>query len=257
MKPKILVLDIETSPMEAYVWGVFDQNIGINQIKEDSYIIAWAAKWLDSKEMIYADSRSSKDLSKNKAMIKQIWKLMDEAHIVVGQNSKRFDVKRLNAEFLRHDLDPPSSYRQMDTLTMSKKNFAFPSFKLEYMTSRFCAKHKKSSHKEFSGFELWRECLAGNKKAWQQMEDYNKKDVLSTEEYFNKIKKWDNSINFSVYSDSEDNICKCGSKEFKKNGFKFSNSGKYQRLKCIKCSSELRDKKNLLSKEKIKLLKAV
>ena len=45
-KPKILTFDIETSPVEAYVWGLWDQNIPIDFVKTDWTIFAWAAKWL-------------------------------------------------------------------------------------------------------------------------------------------------------------------------------------------------------------------
>ena len=47
---KILSLDIETAPAKVYCWGLWDQNIGINQIVEDGYVLCWCAKWIDKKE---------------------------------------------------------------------------------------------------------------------------------------------------------------------------------------------------------------
>ena len=41
-KPKILFLDIETCPIIADVWKLWDNNVGLNQIIKDWSIIAWA-----------------------------------------------------------------------------------------------------------------------------------------------------------------------------------------------------------------------
>ena len=86
------------------------------------------------------------------------------------------------------------------------------------------------------------------------MREYNVMDILSTEELYNKLKAWDNSINFNVYSDSLDHVCTCGSKNFKKNGFVYTNNSKFQRFTCTKCGAESRSSTNLLSKEKRKSL---
>ena len=36
---KLLFLDIETSPNQAYVWGLFKQNIGISQMTDSSRVM--------------------------------------------------------------------------------------------------------------------------------------------------------------------------------------------------------------------------
>ena len=48
-EPKILILDIETRPVLAYVWGLFKQNIGLNQIVEDGGTLCVGAKWHGEK----------------------------------------------------------------------------------------------------------------------------------------------------------------------------------------------------------------
>jgi hypothetical protein len=52
------------------------------------------------------------------------------------------------------------------------------------MTDKLCTTHKKKRHAKFPGFELWRECLAGNHEAWDEMREYNIDDVLSLEELY-------------------------------------------------------------------------
>lgn len=254
---KVLVFDIETAPILGHVWGLFDQNIALNQIQSDWHVLSWSAKWLyDAPEnVMYADQRKAKNIEDDSKILKQIWKLLDEADVVITQNGKSFDVKKLNARFLHHGFPPPSSYRHIDTKIIAKRHFAFTSNKLEYMTDKFCVKYKKLKHAKFSGFELWKQCLAGNLEAWKEMETYNKYDVLSLEELYLIFQPWDNSINFNVYHESPVHTCNCGSTEFSKNGFKYTNTGKFHRLICDNCGAEYSDKQNLLHKAKVKSLK--
>jgi len=251
-KPKILIYDIETAPILASVWGLWDQNISLNMIKSDWHILAWAAKWLGDKpsKIMYMDQRKAKNVENDKVILQGIWKLLDEDDIVITQNGKSFDEKKLNARFILNGMKPPSSYKHIDTKRIASRKFAFTSNKLEYMTDKLCKKYKKSKHKKFAGFDLWKECLAGNQAAWKEMEQYNKYDVLSLEELYNKLQPWDNSINFNVYNDNPVNKCNCGSTDLVKNGFKYTSVGKYQRYVCNVCGSESRDRDNLLTKVK-------
>ncbi len=242
-KPKILLLDIETAPLLSYTWGTWDQNIGLNQIHTDTCILSWAAKWYGESKVMYKDQRDAKDLENEKAILQDLWKLMDEAHVIVGHNSKKFDVKRINARFLVHGMRPPSSYKQIDTLTIAKKFFAMTSNKLEYLCKKLNCKIKKLTVRKFSGFELWKECLDRNKEAWKEMQKYNIQDVLALEELYNKLIPWDKSIDFNVYNDNEEHVCSCGSKKRTKNGWDYTKVNKYQRYKCNSCGKESRSRK--------------
>lgn len=248
--PRVLLVDIETAPVLAHVWGLYDQNVALNQIEADWFILSWSAKWLGEKKVMYADQRNAKNIENDKPLLEGIWKLLDEADIVVSQNGKAFDTKKLNARFVIHDMKPPSSYKQIDTFLLAKKHFGFTSNKLEYMSSKLCKKYKKLTHKKFPGFELWKECLAGNKQAWAEMERYNKHDVLALEELYTKLIPWDGSINFAVYQDAASKVCSCGSKKFHKNGYAYTSAGKYQRFSCAECGAESRSNSNEFSKLK-------
>lgn len=255
--PKVLILDIETAPMLGYVWGLWDQNVALNQVHTDWYILSWSAKWLDDppSKVMYMDQRNAKNIEDDSKLMKKIWELLDEADVIITQNGKKFDQKKLNARFILNGMQPPSSYKHIDTLVIAKKHFAFTSNKLEYMTDKLCTKYKKLKHAKFSGFELWKACLAGNKEAWKEMETYNKYDVLSLEELYHKLSPWDNTVNFNVYTDDEEHRCSCGSCEFKKQGYAYTSVAKYQRYKCKSCGKESRGRTNLLSKEKRASLK--
>lgn len=251
--PKILIFDIETAPLESYHWGLWNQNIGLNQIKEDWTVLSWAAKWAGSDEVFYMDTSSQKDLRDDRKILEGIWKLLDEADITVTQNGVSFDHKKLNARFIQHGMKPPSSAKKLDTKLMAKKYFKFTSNKLEYMTDKLCTKYKKLKHGNFPGMALWTEYLKGNKEAAREMEEYNRYDVLSLEELFFKLLPWDNQIDFNTYIDScEMHICTCGSVDSVKKGFYYTRTGKYQKYICKSCGKESRDRTNLLSKDKRK-----
>lgn len=252
---RILFLDIETSPILAHVWQLFDNNVSLNQVVSDWHLLSWSAKWADEDKIIYMDQRNAKDIQDDKALLEGVWKLLDAADVVIWQNGDHFDKKKLNARFILTGLKPPSSYRTIDTYKLAKKHFGFTSNKLEYMSKKLNQKYKKQDHKKFPGHELWVECLKGNKDAWKEMEKYNKHDVLALEEVYKRLLPWDNTINFNVYHDDFHHICSCGCKEFVKNGYYFTETAKYQRFKCKDCSSETRDNKNLLIKEKKESLK--
>jgi DNA polymerase elongation subunit (family B) len=256
---KILVLDIETSPLLVWCWGLFDQNIGLNQIKQDWNVLSFSAKWYEGRnkkvygpnnKVIYHSLANKKDKTDDRDLLEEVWKLLDECDILLTQNGVRFDNKKLNARFALHGMKPPSSFKHIDTLQIVKRNFALTSNKLEYLSDKFCTKYKKMTEREFAGFSLWKECLANNKRAWAEMKKYNSYDILSLEELYQKIGNWDTSIDFNVYSDSLETVCKCGSKEFKSKGYHYTSVGKFSRSKCVKCGAETRGRKNLLTKEK-------
>lgn len=254
-KPRILFFDIETSPILGYVWGLYDQNIGLNQINTDWTVLSWAAKWQDEDEVMYQDVSKQRNLRNDKAILKNIWKLLDEADIVVTQNGKSFDSKKLNARFIINGFKPPSSYLHYDTLREARKNFGFTSNSLENLSNMLNTKHKKLKHAKFAGFELWKECLKKNLAAWKEMKTYNINDVLTLEDVYNKLHPWSSNspINLSVFKSEtkEDNfLCKCGSTKRTKYGYAFTKISKFQRYKCVSCGNETRGSKNLILKSK-------
>jgi DNA polymerase elongation subunit (family B) len=238
-RPRVLLYDIETAPILAQVWKIWEENVGLNQILKDWHLLSWSAKWLGEPEIFYADQRDVKNLEDDRGILKELWRLLDQADIVITHNGKKFDQKKVQTRFVIHGMQPPSSSRHIDTLLIAKRHFSFTSNKLEYLTGLLC-NEKKLTHKKFPGFELWRECLARNPAAWREMERYNKQDVVSLEELYKKLAPWD-STNFWVYQDEA--VCKCGVADQKKNGWFYTASAKYQRFKCLGCGYETRSPK--------------
>lgn len=248
---KVLVLDIETAPVKASVWGLWNNNVGLNMIEADWYILSWAAKWIGSDEIYYEDKSQSWDTEDDSELLKNIWTLMDQADVILTQNGIKFDNKKLNARFLLNGMPPVSNFRNVDTLVEAKKHFSFTSNRLEYMTDKLCKRYKKQTQGKFAGFELWSECMKGNAEAWEEMRNYNMYDILSLEELYVIMRPFMKShYNVNLYTSSTDILCKCGGDNFTNNGYAYTNLSKFDRFKCDDCGAEVRGRVNLLSKEK-------
>lgn len=247
---KVLIFDIETAPMLAYVWGRRDQNIALNQIKSDWYVLAWAAKWLGdpASKVIYRDQRHSKDIEDDKAILVPLWKLLDEADVVITQNGKNFDSPKLNARFITHGMNPPSPYKHLDTYLIVRGVAKFTSNGLDYLTNKLCTKYRKLTHKKFPGMELWKECLAHNPKAWDEMKRYNIHDVLSTEEFYTKIRAWapQNAPGIFAIHDPALGCRTCGGSKMYRRGFSYYAKSKTQRFQCVKCGTWVQGSKERL-----------
>ena len=226
---KILLLDIESSPNVAHVWGLWQQNVGINQLMESSYVLCWAAKWLGEDEIIF----DSVHQSKPKKMLKGIYDLLNDADAVVHYNGTKFDIPTLNKEFLLHNYAPPSPYKQIDLLRVARSQFRFPSNKLDYVAQRL-GLGKKQEHE---GHDLWVKCMNGDKDAWKRMESYNIQDVVLLESLYCRLLPWIKSHpNRNLFTDNP--VCPtCAGTRLQKRGTAVSSTGRYQRFQCSDCGA--------------------
>ena len=179
---KILMLDIETTPMQVYTWGLWDQNIGINQIIKPTEMMCFGAKWQGKKKVTF----KSVHHDGKKAMLEELHAMMEEADALVGWNSAAFDHKHINREFLENGMQPPSVVKDLDLMSIVKSNFKFPSNKLDYVAQALGVGAKV----KHSGFELWIQCMEGNEKAWREMKRYQIQDVVLLEELYQELLPW-------------------------------------------------------------------
>jgi hypothetical protein len=228
-------LDIETAPNTVHTWGLFDQNIGINQILATGYVMCWAAKWGESKRMEFRSVHH--DGERN--MLERIHALLDEADIVVSYNGIKFDLPTLNKEFFRHDMAPPSPYRQVDLLRVVRQQFRFPSNKLDHVAQEV-GLGGKIKH---TGHALWIQCMEGDDAAWKLMRAYNKQDVVLLERLYGKLLPWiKHHPNAGLW---QEGICcpTCGSEKLQSRGYQRTLTLTYRRLQCQDCGSWSREKK--------------
>lgn len=234
MTPNIVTLDIETFPNLVYTWGLWKQTIGVNQIVRDWSIASMCWKWMGDRKIEYVDTEA--DPTDDGLILAQLWEVLDRADIVVGQNSKHFDVRKLNARFIEAGFGPPSPYKQIDTKVEASKVAMFTSNRLEWLAAHL-TDVPKDKHKDFPGFDLWSECLKGNPKAWAAMRKYNPRDVVATEKVYLKLRPWIvGHPNVAIYEPSGKVRCpKCGSHHVEARGLYHTQVTTRQRYHCKKC----------------------
>lgn len=230
--PRILLLDIETAPNLAYIWRIFKENIGTNQIVQSGYVLSWAAKWLGQREIKFDAVWKSGE----RKMLRNIHALLDEADIVIHYNGKSFDIPTLNREFVKHGLQPPSPYKQIDLLLFIRETFAFVSKKLDYVSDAL-GLGKKVQH---PGFMLWVNAMNGDRKAHRLMEKYNKHDVRLLERLYLRVRPWiPRHPNLGAWS--EKSVCpKCGKHHIQRRGVQVAKTLKYARYHCQDCGAWFR-----------------
>jgi uncharacterized protein YprB with RNaseH-like and TPR domain len=242
---RVLVLDIETSPLVVETWALHDQHIGLGQIQEDWSILSWAAKWLGEKKTYQEDTSKQQNLREDWKILLSLWKLLNEADIIITKNGKKFDEKKINARFVINGIKPPSPYYHIDVEKLTRRKFGFTSQSLAYITENLNKKSKKLKHKKFPGNDLWTECLKRNKEAWKEMRLYNIMDVVSLEELYYNLKLWDDSLRHFIYERGIPVECKCGSPKLESLGIAYSQVSQKRRYRCTECGSTATSRINL------------
>ena len=240
---KILVIDIENGPNLAAVWGLFNQNIGIDMIHESSSVLCFAAKWLGDKEVFfYSDYWDGHD-----EMIRQAHRLLSEATAVITYNGDKHDFRHLNREFLLAGLPAPSPSKSIDLLKTIRQRFAFPSNKLDYVAQALGI----GSKVRHPGYSMWKDAMTGSpdekKAAWKLFKEYNIGDIFLTEDVYNAILGWiSNHPIVTVPVDTGVVVCfECGSEELSEEGVEIVGSYIYPRYFCEQCDRWLRGINNV------------
>ena len=248
--PKILLFDIETALMEVYVWGLYKQRIPHTNIIKDKdgsekswFVLSWAAKWLFDDNVQSDIVTPSESKSRNdKRILKSIWKLLDEAEIVIGHNLDRFDIRKLNARFIDNDINPPSPFRSIDTLKVARKEFAFVSYKQDFLTKHFELENKLKTE-----FQLWVDCMQGDQSRLDEMAKYNRHDVMGLEQVYLKLRPYiKNHPNLGVLVDMD--VCPtCGCEYLDEtDSVYFTTANKFPVYRCQGCKTPyIRGKKNV------------
>lgn len=208
---RILLLDIETLPMEVYVWRPLTKYIPHDNVIKDYSIVCWAAKWLFDSEIMGQVVTPAEAVERSDASIlRGIWDLIDQADMVITQNGIAFDMKNLNARFIKANYPPPSDYLNIDTKVTAHNVFGFSYNRLDYL-AKFLLGY---DGKEKMEFQDWIDCAQGKPEALAKMLHYCKKDVAPLmEDLYLKLRPWmRNHPNLNLFNDTKIDLCRnCGS----------------------------------------------
>lgn len=242
---KVLALDIETAPNTAHVWGLFKQNISINQIQQTGRVMCFSAKWVGArgKPEFYSEWHDGEV-----AMLNRAWELLDEADVVLSYNGKSFDMPMLNRDFFKARMIPPMPYHHIDLLKTARRAFRFPSNKMDHICKELDLRQKM----RHEGHELWTKCMDGDAKAWGRMMRYNTQDVRMLEDLYHEMRPWiDDHPNVALYKDGQVDTptCpNCGSTDMVRKGLQHNRTQSYQRYRCNSCGTPARGRYTVVPK---------
>jgi DNA polymerase elongation subunit (family B) len=227
--PRVLTLDIETSPALARIWQLYDITVAVSQIVEPSRVLCYAGKWLgDKRTTCVSEFHDGK-----KVMVQTMWDMLNEADIVVGNNHVRFDIPHMNREFMLAGLVPPSPVQHIDLLTVMRRNFKMMSNKLGYVTDAVGLETKLDT----GGQALWNQVMAGDRAAWDKFRRYNIQDVVITEQLFTLLAPWIKSPHAGLWTGDMSSCYACGSTRLVAHGVTRSKTMAWPLTQCADCGA--------------------
>lgn len=228
VRKRILTLDIETAPARYVHFGpkVRGGYLPPQNMTEPGRVLCFAAKWFDRSAMMF---HAEWQPAGHDGMIQEAWDLMDQADIIVGYNSKRFDVRQLKGEFLQAGMTPPRPHKDVDLLTAVRSKAFYEYNSLNELSMRLGI-GQKVPH---AGMPLWLQCLDGDKAARALMRKYNCADVELTEAVYRRVRGWLNSHPHVGHFGEHGLLCNvCGSSNLTRAGTYLAVVIEYAQYRC-------------------------
>lgn len=225
---RILTFDVETMPLEVRAFGIWQQNIGLSQIHQTDWMACFAATFHGERKVhfhsVWDDGA--------RGMALALHRLMDEADVVMGWNSNKFDIPWANRIYQESGKSEPSPYAKVDLMREVKRKFRLPSYKLDFVARWLGLGGKLRT----GGFDLWADVLAGDEKAMRKMRRYNIRDTQLTEQVFDTLhaKGWIKGLpNHAI---DGGHVCPaCGSDKLQARGWQHTKTRRYKRYQCKSC----------------------
>lgn len=235
-KPKILFFDIESAPLTMTAWKWWETT-GL-WLEHDWFMLSWSAKWLGGKHITkcLADYEGYQPGSHDDShLVSELWQMLGDADVLVGHNVDRFDIRKTRTRAILNGKPSLPKFQTVDTFKIAKREFAFTQNSLDALAGYLGVSERKL---ETGGKQLWRDCMAGDPKAWTKMKRYNRQDVVVTEKVYLELRGWTQTHpNLAVMQDLENGCRNCGSRSLRKQGMKITATGKRQNWQCKDCGA--------------------
>lgn len=227
-KPKVLLFDIEASNLAA--------NFGI--------LFCVGYKWLGEKKVHMITIRDAKTFKKDptndKHVVEEFKKVFEEADLLVGHYSVRYDLPFLQTKCMEHKLAPFPTIAHFDTWRTARDRLKFNSNRLDTISKALpYKKGSKPPRKTPIETKDWVKAGAGNIPALKQVEHHCKMDILVLEDVYNAVKPFStNHPNLGKLIDPVKEGCStCGSFNVHKRGTLLTKRHLRQRYLCSDCGS--------------------
>lgn len=237
-KSRNLYYDLEVAPALGWFFGNGYQT-NIYHVETYPKVISYSCQWEGEKEIFgktladypgYKPSRFDIDDTK---LVKELHEIMEEADVLIGHNSDKFDMLHINTRFLENQLLPLDKKIQIDTLKIARKYFKMPRNNLDEIY-RFIYKKPGKTKDRYNDL-IW-PCLDGDKGAWKKMLKYNKRDVFITREVYRAMRGFHHTHpNLNFFTRGEKTCGNCQKQTLMKDGLRYRKAGIFQRYRCKNC----------------------
>ena len=231
MQPKILVFDLETLPNLGYFWDCYPENgIPLQFVVQPKAICTIAYKWMGENKSYVL---KVKEPYNDKEILKKFLPVWEEADYVLGHFGDGFDIPYLAGRLLANGLPPLPIVPSIDTYKLAKKHFGktLNSNRLDNLGTVLNVGNKNKTN-----INLWVNCASGNKKAIDEMGEYNRQDVNLLEQVALKMLPYTGSkLNRRLFSEAEISCETCGSTNIQKRGTLVTKTVKKRRVQCQDC----------------------
>jgi len=229
---KRLFFDIETSPNIGYFWRTgYNLSITPDCIINERKIICISYKW-ETEDKIYTLTWDNNQCDKQ--MLIDFIKVANQSDEMIAHNGDRFDIKWIRTRCIFHRVAMFPNYKTLDTLKKAKSGFNFNSNKLDYI-AQFLGVGAKVKH---SGFDMWKNVMAGDKNAMAEMVHYCEGDIIVLEDVFLTMQNYikTNTHNGVINGNLKYSCPSCGSEniELLKNNVTAMGTIKRQ-INCLDC----------------------
>lgn len=239
--PKILFFDIETAPLQAWIWGCGKQYVGHKQLvaNHDRYrIICITYCWDDEEPAQFIGWGYEEQDTRH--VVEEFDKIASGADIIVGKNSDYFDIPMVNGVRLFEGLpgNPTWALATDDLQKQMKKYFRVPSQALDYYSKQLGLGGKIKME-----MQNWIDIVEQNgyegKDSYDKMLKYGLKDIEDTRTLWRMLSEhFDSKFNTARWADKK-MICKhadCGSDQIVESSRKTIGMTKYVLYKCNACN---------------------
>lgn len=187
----ILYLDIETSPCISYHFQHWNVNISQQHNIQQSHLLSVAYAFNDDDVVGFKLSAKDVENQDDLTLVVNLIEAIEKADIIVGYNSKKFDLKYLNTRALFYNLPPLSTVKHIDLYEQVKRSFKFPSNSMGNVSKYLGLEGKLAN----DGFDLWKRCMEHwneetCEKALDDMLTYNMQDIEATRDLYKYLQGW-------------------------------------------------------------------
>lgn len=178
-----------------------------------------------------------KDVNNDKKVCVLLSEVLNGADAIVTHNGRGFDYKHFQTRCLLHGLPPLPKIAHIDTKVLAKSNISLVSNSLKNACEVLTDEEKMPN----DGWDLWVRSHGGEKKALETMAKYCKQDVVALEALFRVLRPFAKIPNHNLFTVGAENCCpNCGGTRLSGNGYRYTQTSAYKRLRCLDCGTSSR-----------------